>query len=113
MLGQSVDEIGVPLWDGAERRPERLGWLCRARHPTAPPSPAIFLFRIFIGEKSGADYNSVQQWRARGGLGCTMYEALGKSNVDGARGYSRVTGIGRSTQAQEEGIGADGGVLGP
>ena len=104
MLGQSVDGIGVPLWDGAERRP---------RQPTAPASPALFLFRIFIGEESGADSNSVQQWQARGGLGCTMYEALGKSNVDGARRHSRVTGIGRSIQEpEEEGIGADGDVLG-
>jgi len=39
-----------------------------------------------------------------------MYEALGKSNVDGARMHSRVSGIGRSTQGQEEeGMGADGG----
>jgi len=85
--------VGVPLWDGAERRPGRLGWLCRAGHPTAPASPVIFLFHIFIGEESGADPNSVQEWRARGGLGCTMYETLGKSNVDGVRGHSRVTGL--------------------
>jgi len=42
-----------------------------------------------------------------------MYEALGKSNVDGASRHSSVTGIRGLTQAQEEGIGADGGVLGP
>ena len=41
--------------------------------------------------------------------------ALGESYVDGARRHPRVTGIGRSIQEEEEeeeGLGADGGVLG-
>jgi autophagy-related protein 9 len=40
--------------------------------------------------------------------------ALGGSYVDGARRHPRITGIGRSIQEEEEeeGLGADGGVLG-
>jgi len=39
---------------------------------------------------------------------------LGESYVDGARRHPRVTGVGRSIQEEEEeeGLGADGGVLG-
>ena len=36
---RTVDGNGVPAWDGAECRAGRLGWVCRARHPTAAVPP--------------------------------------------------------------------------
>jgi len=46
---QTVDRNGVPAWDGAE---------CRARHPTAAVSPAVFLYRIFISEEGDTNADS-------------------------------------------------------
>ena len=48
---RTVDGSGVPAWDGAEYHAGQLGWVCRARDPTAAVSPAVFLYRIFIGEE--------------------------------------------------------------
>jgi len=55
---RTVDGNGVPAWDGAECRAGRLGWVRRARHPTAAVSPAIFLYRILIGEEGDTNADS-------------------------------------------------------
>lgn len=56
---RTVDGNGVPVWDGAECRAGRLGWVRRANHPAAAAAPtAVFLCRVFVGKEGATDADS-------------------------------------------------------
>ena len=55
---RTVDGNDVPVWDGAECRAGRLGWVRRADHPAAAASAAVF----FIGKEGATDSDSEREW---------------------------------------------------